>query len=136
MNGRGKVAKFFATLGCLVLLAGAVLHLIAAYPRVSFGLARSNISPGLQSALRTVFLLVGWDWIVIAVIVLIAVSAATSLRKVIVLFCGLALLVDAAVMLAFIGWFVGAVMILASALLILCGGSLVDPPRGSRECVG
>ncbi len=40
------------------------------------------------------------------------------------------------VMVAFLGWFVGSAMILASALLILGGGSLVDPARGSGERVG
>jgi hypothetical protein len=58
------------------------------------------------------------------------------IRKAIVLFCGFALLVEAAVMLAFLGWFVGSAMTLASALLILCGGVLVAPARRSGKPAG
>ena len=64
---------------------------------------------------------------VIAIIMLISAFTVTKLRKVIVLFCGLALLVNMAVMLAFMGWFIGTDMVLASALMILCGGLLFQP---------
>jgi hypothetical protein len=47
-----------------------------------------------------------------------------SLFKVIVLFCGFSLLVTMAVMMAFMGWFVGTGLVVASALMILCGGLL------------
>src|SRR5579863_3488316 len=41
--------------GCLVLLAGAAIHLLAAYPRVPAALAKSNLNVGLQFALLAVF---------------------------------------------------------------------------------
>jgi hypothetical protein len=44
--------------GCLVLLAAAALHLVAAYPKVSSGLAASNLETSLEPAMRTVFILV------------------------------------------------------------------------------
>lgn len=122
MNNRVKVARSLAGLGCFILLASTALHLAGAYPRISTGLTASNLNAGLQSALRAVFLLIGWDWIVIAIIALIAAFTEARIRKSLVVFCGAALLVQAIVMVRFIGWFIGADMILASALLILAGG--------------
>jgi hypothetical protein len=54
----------------------------------------------------------------------------TKLGKVIVLFCGFALLVNMVLILAFMGWFVGTDMVLASALMILCGGLLFQNTTG------
>ena len=80
--------------------------------------------------MRALYFLVGCDWIVIAIIMLIGAFAVTKLGKVIVLFCGFALLANMAVMLAFMGWFVGTDMVLASALTILCGGLLFQNTAG------
>ncbi|MGA7047047.1 MAG: hypothetical protein WBP65_18455 [Candidatus Sulfotelmatobacter sp.] len=130
MNGRNNAARILVALGALVLSAAALLHCIAAYPKVSTAVNASNLGVPLQRALRTVFLLVGWDWIVIAIIMLISAFTVTKLRKLIVLFCGFALLVTAAVMLTFLGWFVGTDMVLASALMSLCGGLLFRNTAG------
>jgi len=128
MKGRRKAAQSLVILGCLILAAGAGLHLAAAYPRVSAEVAASNLNAGLQSALRAVFLMIGWDWIVIAIVVLIAAFSETKLRKPVVVFLGAALLVQAAVMLRLIGWFLGTDMILTAGLLTLCGGLLFERP--------
>jgi len=130
MNGRNNAARILVALGALVLSAAALLHCIAAYTKVSTAVNASNLGVPLQRALRTVFLLVGWDWIVIAIIMLISAFTVTKLRKLIVLFCGFALLVTAAVMLTFLGWFVGTDMVLASALMSLCGGLLFRNTAG------
>lgn len=130
MNARNKAARILVALGALVLIAGALLHCIAAYPKVSTAVKASDLGAPLQGALRTVFLLVGWDWIVIAIIMLISAFTVTKLRKIIVLLCGLALLVTAAMMLAFLGWFAGTDIILASALMSFCGGLLFDSTAG------
>jgi hypothetical protein len=61
---------------------------------------------------------------VIAMIVLIAAFTPTSLQKTIVSFCGGAMLVEAAIMVGFLGWFIGSEMILAAGLSLLCGGLL------------
>jgi hypothetical protein len=95
MNGRNKTARILVAIGALVLIVGALLHCLAAYPKVSAAVSASNLDGTLQRALRTVFLLVGWDWIVIAMILLVSAFTVTKLRKVIVLFCGFALLVTA-----------------------------------------
>lgn len=136
MSGRNNAARILVTVGALVLIAGALIHWIAAYPRISVAVHASNLDALLQSALRTVFLLVGWDWIVIAIIMLISAFTGSKLRKVIVLFCGFALLVTMAVMLRFLGWFVGTDIILASALMSLCGGLLFEEAAGSPASVG
>ena len=68
MNGRNNAARILVALGAMVLIAGALLHCMAAYPKVSTAVSASNLGAPLQRALRTVFLLVGWDWIVIAII--------------------------------------------------------------------
>jgi len=128
MSVRRKSASFLVALGCLILLAGAALHLAGAYPQVSRGLAGLSLNARLQSALRAVFLLIGWDWIVVAIVVLIAAFTETRLRKPLLLFCGAALLVQAAVMLRFIGWFLGTDMIGSAGLLVFCGGLLFAGP--------
>lgn len=124
MNSRNKTAQVLVVLAALVLVSAALTHCLAAYPGVAIVVSASNLSPLLQKALRACFLMVGWDWVVIAVIMLISAFTATKLRKWLVLFCGFALLVTATVALAFLGWFVGTDMIVASAVLS-CGAGLL-----------
>jgi len=124
MNGRNKVARILVALGAVVLFASTVLHSAAAYPKLSTALSASNLSAPLQAALRAVFLLVGCDWIVIGVVALLAAFRETKLRKILILFCGVAVLVETGLTLAFIGVFLGNELIGSAALLILCGGLL------------
>lgn len=126
MNTRRRAGTFLILVACLVLLAAAALH-FTGFPGLSSEISASNLNPGLQSLYRTVFMLVGWYGIVIPIIVLIAAFAAEKARKAILLFCGFALLVQAGIMFAFLGWFAGTYMTLASALLILAGGFLLAP---------
>lgn len=113
-------------IGSLVLFASAALHSIMAYPKVSRALTASNLSAPLQAALRAVFLLVGWDWIVIAMIALVLAFTETKLRKPVVLFCGVAVLVATGLTLAFIGVFLGNELIGSAAVLIIVGGLLFE----------
>ena len=129
MNVRNTTARWLVGTGCLVLLPGAGLHLAAAYPKVSASVLASNLDTGLQSALRCVFLIVGWHWIVLAAIAVFAVFSRAPVGKIVVLLCALALIFDAALMAAFLGRFLGTGMILASALLILCGGFALPPAK-------
>lgn len=126
MNGRNKAGRILVALGCIDLFASALLHSIAAYPKVSAALSESNLSAPLQAALRSVFLLVGWDWIVIAIVALLAAFRETTLRKILVLFCGVAVLAETGLTLVFIGVFLGNEMIGSAALMILCGGLLFE----------
>lgn len=127
MNGRRKAGRVLVAIGSMVLLASAAIHWILGYPSVSAALAASNLSATLQSAMRTVFLLVGWDWVVIAMIVLLVGFTETMLRRRIIVFCGAALLVQTGIMLHFLGWFVGSEMIVAAGLLIVSAGFVFPP---------
>jgi len=127
MSGRRNAARVLVAFGSVVLLAGAALHSMLAYPSVSAALAASNLSHSLQSAMRAVFLLVAWDWIVIAMIVLFAGFTETMLRRIVILFCGVALLVQTGIMLRFLGWFTGSEMIVAAGLLIVSAGFVFPP---------
>jgi hypothetical protein len=125
MKRRNNAAKILVALGAAVLIAASLLHL-SYYPKDLSAVSASNLHASLKGAVRALYFLVGWDWIVIAIVVLISAFTETKSRNVIVLFCGFALLVNMAVMLAFMGWFFGTVMVLASALLILFGGLLLS----------
>ena len=131
MNGRNKAARILISLGAMVLIAAALLHL-SGYPKDMRAVSASNLSAPMQSEVRSLFLLVGWDWFVIAIIMLIGAVTVTELRKLIVLFCGFALLVTLTVILAFMGWFWGCGVVLSSALMVLCGGLLFQNTAGSR----
>jgi hypothetical protein len=124
MNGRNKAASILVALGSMVLFASAAVHSVAYHKNLSPALSASNLSAPLQAALRAVFLLVGWDWIVIAVVALLAAFTETKLRKILVLICGVAVLAQTGLTLAFIGVFLGNEMIGSATLLIICGGLL------------
>jgi len=136
MSGRNKAARILVAMGSTVLFASAALHSLAAYPRVSTALGASNLNARLQEPLRAVFLLVGWDWIVIAIVALLAAFTETKLRKILVLFCGVAVLVETALTLVFIGVFIGNEMIGSAAVLLMVGGLLSDTaskPQDAEE---
>lgn len=126
MDGRNKAARAFVILGSLVLLASAALHCFAGYKQGFPALAASNLNPGLQAAFRVIFLAAAWHWLVITIIALLAAFTQTRLRKVLVLFCGLAVLFEAAAGASMMGFFIGNEMIGAAALLLICGGLLFD----------
>lgn len=126
MNGRNKVARAFIILGCLVLFASAALHCVAGY-KVGFpALNASNLDPRLQTGFRVVFLSLSWHWVLTAIIALLAGLAQPRLRKILVLFCGLAVLLEAVVGASMMGFFIGNEMIGTGALLLVCGGLLFD----------
>ena len=129
---RNDAARILVALGAMVLIAAALLHL-SDYPKDLSAVSASNLGAPLQRAVRALYFLVGWDWIVIAIIMLISAFTVTKSGKVIVLFCGFAILVNMAVMLAFMGWFIGTGMVLASALMTLCGGLLSQNARSSIQ---
>lgn len=130
MNRRDKTAQILVALGSLVLFASTVVHCAGAYPRLSHLLGASNLGVPLQQALRAVFLLAGVDWVAIAVVALLAAFTATRLRKVLVLVCGVTVLVETGLTLAYIGVFVGNEMIGSAAVLLLGGGLLFGKSKG------
>ncbi len=73
-----------------------------------------------------------WHWIVLGSIVLLCTFAETRLQRALVLICGIAVLAETALAIAFVGLFIGDEMIGTAALLIVCGGLLLDrtaPPK-------
>jgi hypothetical protein len=123
MNGRNKAARILVGLGAIGLFATAVFHL-KDYPKDTPALSGSNLSAPLQAGFRAIYVLVGWNWIVVAVIALLAAFTEAKLRKVLVLFCGVAVLVETALTLAFMGVFLGTELMGAAALSIISGGLL------------
>ena len=130
MNKRQKTAQLLIGLGCLVLLVGSALHLIAAYPRVSAAVGASNLDESLRNALRAVFAMIGLTWIAITVVVLIATFARNHTSKPTILFCGFALLFQILVWVGLMGWFIGNEMFLVGSAFIVGGGLLF---QGSRS---
>jgi hypothetical protein len=112
--------------GAVLLFLGAAIHVFAAYPHVAAALSSSNLSSQLKPALQSVFLLAGWDWLALGVLALIALRA-TAGRKLLLVFCGVTVLVETAITLAFIGPFLGNEMIGTAAILILAGAGLLKP---------
>ena len=125
MNKRQTVAQLLVGLGSLNVLVGAGLHLLAGYPRRLAALAASNLSALMADAMRAVFLMIGFTWITIAVVTLIAAFTQTRIRRILVLFCGLSLLAQIPVWVELMGWFIGNEMFLLSGVLITFGGFLI-----------
>ena len=126
MNGHNKAARILVTIGSIVLFAAAALHFFAGYQAGFPALAASNLTPGLQAAFRVVFLSVGWDWIVVGIIALLAAYKATTARKALVLVCGFGVLIEAVVGAGIMGIFIGNEIIGSAAILMTLGGLLFD----------
>lgn len=129
MNRRNHAARVLVALGAVILIAASLLHL-SDYPKDLSAVSASNLRAGLKGGVRDLYFSYGWDSIVIAIIMLISAFTVTKLGKVIILFCGFALLVDVATTLAFMGWFVGPEIVLVSALATLGGGLLFQNSAG------
>ena len=126
MNSRNKAARILATMGSVVLFAAAILHFFAGYSTGFPALAASNLNAGLQTAFRVVFLSLGWDWILLGTVTLVATFKAAAARKALVLVCGLGVLIEAAAGAAIMGLFIGNEIIGAAAILIIIGGLLLE----------
>ncbi len=124
--GRNKAARVLVVLGAIVLFVSAAVH-CAAYLKVfSPTVGRSNLQATFQSVSRVAFLLMAWDWIVIVVVALVATFGETRLRKALVLICGLAILAETALTVAFVGFFIGNELIGSAGLFLLVGGLLFE----------
>ncbi|HXE30356.1 MAG TPA: hypothetical protein VN515_00990 [Terriglobales bacterium] len=119
---RRKTARILVALGALVLLTSAAIHCIGAYPGLSATLRASNLQPPSPDALRAVFLLAGWDWVIVAAVVLLALRYESPLSRPLVLLCAVAVLAEAGLTLAFLGLFIGTILLGTGALLLLAGG--------------
>lgn len=133
MNVRTKAARWLTGLGCLVLLASAVLHCVAYVKIASPAVAASNLPRPFQSVFTVAFLSMAWSWFVLAIIAWLAAFRETTLRKPIVLVCGFAVLIQAIFTVPFTGFFIGNEMIGAASLLMIAGGFAFAPVRSRVE---
>ena len=132
LTGRHKAARVLVVLGAVVLLVSAAMHGVAYLKIFSRTVGASNLQATFQSVCRVAFLLMAWDWIVIAVVALVATFGETQLRKALVWICGLAILAETALTIAFVGLFIGNELIGTAGLFLLVGGLLFErsnPPQ-------
>lgn len=133
MSRRNTTARALATIGSVVLIASAVLHFFAGYSTGFPALATSNLQVEFQTGFRVVFLSVGWDWILLGTITLIAAFKATAAQRAIVLVCGVGVLIEAVAGAAFMGLFLGNEVIGAAAILIILGGLTLESARPREQ---
>lgn len=135
MDGRNKAGRWLTRLGCLVLLASAVVHCVAYVKISSPAIAASNLPGPFQSVFTIAFLSMAWSWFVLAIIASLAEVQATKLRRPIVLICGFAVLIQAIFTVPFTGFFIGNEMIGAASLLMIAGGFAFAPARSRVEAL-
>jgi hypothetical protein len=112
-----KLAKWLIWIGCALLLAGAAMHLYA-YTFTDQTFAGSNVQPQAIAAYRTLFLAFAVPSVCLVPIFLWAMRMPGG--KKILLIGALIPLVDIALMLHFLGMFIGTVtMIVATTPLVL-----------------
>jgi hypothetical protein len=128
VNNKNGLARFLIIFGAGVLFLSATVHTFVAYPRVAAAVSVSNLSPTLKTALRTVFILVGWNWFAIGLLALLTALRAGTRRKLLALFLGMSILVETGLSLAMMGIFVGNELLAAAAALLLAGGLLLSEP--------
>jgi hypothetical protein len=126
VTGRNKAARVLVVLGALVLFVSATVHGVAYLKVFSPAIGASNMQATFQSVGRVAFLLMGCDWIVIAIVALVATFGDARLRKALVLICGVAMLAETALTVAFVGFFIGNEMIGSAGLFLLVGGLLFE----------
>jgi hypothetical protein len=133
MNSRTNAARWLTGLGCLVLLASAILHCLAYVKIASPGVAASNLPAPLKSVFTVAFLSMAWSWLVLAIIAWLAAFRESTLRKPVVLLCGFAVLLQTIYTLLLVGFFIGNEMIGAASLLLIAGGFAFAPAPSRVE---
>jgi hypothetical protein len=102
-----------------------MFHLAVGYPLAAKAISASNLGRGLQTGMRSSFLLLGCVWLMLAVIAMAGTLAGGRTGRAVVLFAGLGLLAQIPVWVGMMGWFVGNEMILAASVLMVAGGLLL-----------
>ena len=127
MPARIQLNRWLAIAAAVVLAATAAIH-GSGYPSVSSAVGASGVNPALAAALRAVWLMVSFHLVILAIVVVLA-SGATSGRR-IVLACALIPAADAALLLRFVGVFVGTLNLAAATILLVLSGLLHTGPQG------
>jgi hypothetical protein len=125
MIRRNSAAVIMLAVGATVLIGAALLHLSDYKPDLS-AVSTSDLRTGLKGAVRSLYFLVGLDWVVIATILLIIAFSGKNLRRKMVFLGGFAVLANMLVMLMNMGWFIGTGIMLASSVMVLGAGVLLQ----------
>jgi hypothetical protein len=112
------MGKVLLLLASITLIATSALHALG-YAPISKLLAGSNLPGPWVGGVRGLWVEFSMHLVVIAVLLAVAATRPLPGTRVVVLVCGLALAVDAVVLGAFIGLFVGTVMLSVASLLTL-----------------
>jgi hypothetical protein len=121
VSARERAARLLVVLGAIALFATAVGHL-RDYEKDA---QRASVqSASMQGVFRAMHLLVGWQWIVLGLLALLAVIGEMRLRRALVLLCGVAVLVEAMLTFAQMGVFLGTELMALAAILMIGGGVL------------
>lgn len=115
-----KVPTIFVRGGSIILILAAFLYLYLGYPYVTKGMFAANLDGAVSAEVKAVWLGFCLHLFFIAYL-LIAGSRRLNPQKLIVLFCGLIILVDAFLIRAFLANTMGAQLLMVSGLLILLG---------------
>jgi hypothetical protein len=124
---RPTLSRTLATFGGIVLFLSAAMHCVAYEKFAGPAVHASNLPITLRSVFEVAFLSMSWNWIVLAIIVLVVTFGEMRLRKTIALICGFAVLIQAIFTVPFVGFFIGNEMMGAASLLIIIGGFLFQP---------
>lgn len=114
-----KLARLLILLGSIVMFVGALLHIVGGLLGVFPVLAKSGIDPRVAGAIACVWLVVSAHGVLLApALVWMSRRPGTCF---LLRYLALIPLVDAALMLRFVGFFGGFYLVAASALLLLVG---------------
>jgi hypothetical protein len=125
-----RVSRWLITGAGILLVATAAVH-AAGYPAVSRTILASGLDPSLVAAARALWLMFSVHLVILAVVVILAGSVSGGRR--IVLASALIPAADTALLLRFVGWFVGTFGLAAATVLLVLGGLLWTKRQSSRE---
>jgi hypothetical protein len=114
-----KLARLLILLGCVVMFVGALLHIVGGSLGVFPVLRKTGMDPLVAGAIKCVWLVVSAHGVLLAP-GLVCLSRLPGTRSVL-RYLSLIPLVDAALMLYFVGFFVGFYLVASSALLLVAG---------------
>ena len=118
-----KLARLFILLGSIAMFVGALLHILGGSLGVFPALAKAGMDPRIAGAVKCVWLVVSAHGVLLApALVWISRRQGTSslLR-----YLALIPVVDAVLMVRFVGFFTGFYIVAACALLLLAGAWLM-----------
>ena len=125
-----RVSRWLIIGAGILLVATAAVH-AAGYPSVSSTILASGLDPSLVAPVRALWLMFSVHLVILAIVVIVARSVSGARR--IVLACALIPAADTALLLRFVGLFVGTFGLAAATVLLVLGGLLWTRRASSRE---